>query len=63
MGKFEVIECVIIKNPNIHYEGYHRLIYKVGDCKFRYDMMTEEGNLTEEEFILKVKTEWENTKQ
>ncbi|WP_353076963.1 hypothetical protein [Flavobacterium sp.] len=50
MGKFEVIKCTIKNNR-------YTLYYKVDECKFRYDSF--EDNLTKEEFILKVKTEWE----
>lgn len=48
MGKFEVISCTI-ENPR------YTLVYKIDECKFRYDSF--EDNLTKEEFILKVKTE------
>ena len=61
MGKFEVIEYVVIKNPNIYYDVYYRLIYKIDESKFRYDMMSNDKNiLTEQEFISKFKAEWEN---
>lgn len=51
MGEFKVIECIIKENR-------YTLIYEVDECKFKYDSF--ENNLTKEEFILKVKTEWES---
>jgi hypothetical protein len=60
MGEFKVIKVIIKELPVINKKRY-TLYYKVDECKFKYDSF--EDNLTKEEFILKVKTEWENTKQ
>lgn len=57
MGKFEVIKVIIKEIPCLNKTRY-TLYYKVDECKFKYDSF--EDNLTKEEFILKVKTEWEN---
>ena len=51
MGEFKVIECIIKENR-------YTLIYEINGTKYKYDSI--EKNLTKEEFILKVKTEWEN---
>ena len=62
MKKFEVIECVIKDNIELCYdEVFYKLIFKVDDCEFKYNMLTsEKDRLTKEEFILKVKKEIEN---
>lgn len=65
MKNFEVIECKI-KDETIFFGSkiFYSLIYKIDNCKFKYDMFTyEHDKLTEEEFISKVKKElWHNLK-
>lgn len=64
MGKFEFIEYTIIKNPNIYYDVYYRMIFKVNGVKYRDDMMTNEKDiLTEKEFIKKIKKQWHDLKE
>jgi hypothetical protein len=64
MGEFKVIKCKI-KDETLVFGNkiFYTLIYEVDGVKYKYDMFTYANNrLTEEEFILKIKTEWENTK-
>jgi hypothetical protein len=51
MGEFKVIECRIKDN-------FYTLIYEFKGVKYKDDMFLTD-RLTEEEFILKVKEEWE----
>jgi hypothetical protein len=52
MGEFKVIECIIKENR-------YTLIYEFKGVKYKDDMFLTD-RLTKEEFILKVKPEWEN---